>query len=152
MKTKLERFQARLFCVVALGIGLALSLAASGSDGIPARAPEDSAESAPARTSIPWSQLGVKAGSDYQGEGLAVMPTADGARLRCVFQRLEGEATCEGLWLASTAAETNREKFRVVAAAEGRAGEAFGVPASAGFSRRGFRIIPTLRIDRGATG
>ena len=141
MKPKLNRFQARLVCAVALGMGSSFSLAAAAADSA------DTAE-----TSIPWSQLGAKAGADYQGDGLAVIPTADGARLRCVFQRLEGEATREGLWLASTAAETNREEFRVVAAAVGRAGEAFGVPASAGFSRRGFRIIPTLRIDRGATG
>ena len=60
-----------------------------------------SADTAPAKASqaIPWSQLGAKAGADYQGDGLAVSPTAEGARLRCVFQRLEGEATHEGLWL-----------------------------------------------------
>ena len=45
---------------------------------------------------IPWSQLGAKAGADYRGDGLAVMSTAEGVRLRCVFQRLEGEATREG--------------------------------------------------------
>src|SRR6266568_4648410 len=51
---------------------------------------------------IPWSQIGAKAAADYQGDGLAISPTAEGARLRCVFQRLEGEATREGLWLTST--------------------------------------------------
>ena len=40
-------------------------------------------------TAIPWSQIAEKAGADYQGDGLAVIPTPDGARLRCVFQRLE---------------------------------------------------------------
>ena len=50
---------------------------------------------------IPWSQLAAKAGADYQGDGLSVIPTADGARLRCAFQRLEGHATREGLWLTS---------------------------------------------------
>jgi hypothetical protein len=54
-------------------------------------------------TSIPWSQIGAKAGADDQGEGLAVIPAAEGARLRCVFQRLEGEAASEGLWVTSTA-------------------------------------------------
>src|SRR5207247_1367658 len=83
-----------------------------------AAAAADSADTA--ETSIPWSLLGAKAGADYQGDGLAVIPTADGARLRCVFQPLEGEATREGLWLRSTAEETKREKFRVVAAAVGR--------------------------------
>jgi hypothetical protein len=39
-------------------------------------------------------------------DGLAVSPTEGGAGLRCVFQRLEGEATREGLWLTSTVIKT----------------------------------------------
>src|SRR6266568_4546171 len=95
MKTKLKLFQARMFCAVALGIGSCFSLTVAA---------EDSADPAPAKTpqAIAWSQIGAKAGTDYQGDGLAVSPTADGARLRCVFQRLEGEATREGLLLTST--------------------------------------------------
>src|SRR2546428_7716061 len=96
MKTKLKLVQARMFrmvCAVALGMGSSCSLAAAAADP---------ADTAPAKTSIPWSQIGAKAGAEYQGEGLAVMPTGTGARLRCVFQRLEGEATSEGLWLTST--------------------------------------------------
>src|SRR5213592_387383 len=113
MKTKLRLFQARLFCAVALGIGSSFSLAAAAAD---------SADAAPAKTSqaIPWSQLGAKAGADYQGDGLAVGPTDGGARLRCVFQRLEGEATREGLWLTSTDSNTVNDRFRIVAAAVGR--------------------------------
>ncbi|MEY2410612.1 MAG: trimeric autotransporter adhesin, partial [Verrucomicrobiota bacterium] len=65
---------------------------------------------------IPWSQLGAKAGADYQGDALAVIPTAEGARLRCAFQRLEGEATREGLWLTSTVTNAVNDRFRVVAA------------------------------------
>ncbi len=82
-----------MFCAVALGIGWSFSLAAAAAD---------SADPTPAKTSIPWSQLGAKAGADYQGDGLAVIATAEGARLRCAFQKLEGEATREGLWLTST--------------------------------------------------
>src|SRR5216683_191354 len=95
MKTKLKLFHARLFCTVALGIVSSFSLAGAAAD---------SADRVSATTSqaIPWSQIGAKAGADYQGSGLAVSPTAEGARLRCVFQRLQGEATREGLWLAST--------------------------------------------------
>ena len=93
MKTKSKLFRAPLFCAVALGIGSSFSLSSTAAD---------SADTAPAKTSIPWSQLGAKAGADYKGDGLAVIPTADGARLRCVFQKLEGEATREGLWLTST--------------------------------------------------
>src|SRR6266566_9251538 len=76
--------------------------------------------SAKAPEAIPWSQLGTKAGADYKGDGLAVSPTADGARLHCVFQRLEGEATGEGLWLTSTATNAVNDSFRIVAAAIGR--------------------------------
>ena len=69
-----------------------------------------------AETSIPWSQLGAKAGADYKGDGLAVIPASNGARLRCVFQRLEGEATREGLWLTSTVTAAVNDRFRVTAA------------------------------------
>ena len=93
MKTKSKLFQARMFCAVALGIGSSFSLSATAAD---------SADTAPAKTSIPWSQNGAKAGADYKGDGLAVIATAGGARLRCAFQKLEGEATREGLWLTST--------------------------------------------------
>src|SRR6266568_2956678 len=69
---------------------------------------------------IPWSQIGAKAAADYQGDGLAISPTAEGARLRCVFQRLEGEATREGLWLTSTVTNGVNDRFRVTAAEVGR--------------------------------
>jgi hypothetical protein len=93
---------------VALGIGSSFSLAAPAAD---------SAGKTPAKTpqAIPWSQLGTKAGTDYNGDGLALTPTADGARVRCVFQRLEGEATREGLWLTSTVTNAVNDRFRIVA-------------------------------------
>ena len=91
-----------------------------GSPSRPAAAAADAADTAPAKTSIPWSQIGAKAGADYRGDGLAVVPTAEGARLRCVFQRLEGEATREGMWLTSTVTNAVNDRFRVVAAAVGR--------------------------------
>src|SRR2546426_3997400 len=113
MKAKPSLFQALLFCALALGAGSSFSLAAAA---------EASADPAPAKTSqaIPWSQIGAKAGADYQGDGLAVSPTAEGARLRCVFQRLEGEATREGLWLTSTVTNAVNDRFRIMAAAVGR--------------------------------
>ncbi len=91
-------------------------------DAVDAAAPEDSADPSPAKTSqaIPWSQIGANAGADYQGDGLAVTPTTGGARLRCVFQRLEGEATREGLWLTSTVSNAVNDRFRVTAAEVGR--------------------------------
>ena len=95
MKTNFNLVQTRIFCAVALATGSFFGLAA---------ATEHSADAAPATTAIPWSQLGAKAGADYQGDALAVIPTAEGARLRCAFQRLEGEATREGLWLTRPSA------------------------------------------------
>src|SRR3989442_15813749 len=68
----------------------------------------------------PMSQIAAKAGADYQGDGLAVTPTGEGARLRCVFQRLEGQATREGLWLTSTVANGVNDRFRIVATGVGR--------------------------------
>src|SRR2546425_5517850 len=67
MKPKLKRFQSRLVCAVALGTCSAFSLAAAAEDWA------DTAE-----TSIPWSQIGAKAGAEYQGDGPAVSPTAAG--------------------------------------------------------------------------
>ena len=69
---------------------------------------------------IPVAELGAKAGAQYRGDGLSVSPTPEGARLRCVFQRLEGQVTREGLWLNSTVEAQTGEKFRVVACAVGR--------------------------------
>src|SRR6185436_10357326 len=89
-------------------------------------ATEDSADTASTTTAIPWSQLGAKAGADYQGDALDVIATAEGARLRCAFQRLEGEATREGLWLTSTVTNAVNDRFRIVAAELGRAAH-FGV-------------------------
>ena len=114
MKTKSKLFQARMFSAVALGIGSSFGLTATA---------VDSAGPAPAKTSIPWSQIGAKAGADYQGDGLAVIATPEGARLRCAFQKLEGQATREGLWLTSTVippSGTVRDRFRVVATSVGR--------------------------------
>src|SRR5207253_11385025 len=105
------------FCAVALGIGSSFSLSATA---------VHSADTASAKTSIPWSQLGVPpggTGADYKGDGLAVIATAEGARLRCAFQKLEGQATREGLWLTSTVippSGTVNDRFRIVAAAVGR--------------------------------
>ena len=72
---------------------------------------------------IPMDQLGAAAGKQYQGDGLSVTATPAGARLRCVFQRLEGEVTDEGLWLSSTAEGAKGERFRVVAVGVGRSRE-----------------------------
>jgi hypothetical protein len=71
-----------------------------------AAAPANPAGSDPAQSTppIPWNELGVKATAQYSGDGLAVKATDKGARLRCVFQKLEGDVTPEGLRLSSTTA------------------------------------------------
>jgi hypothetical protein len=51
---------------------------------------------------IPFSEIGAKATADYQGDALGITATPEGTRLRCGFQKLEGRATPEGLWLEST--------------------------------------------------
>ena len=73
-------------------------------------------------------ELGAKTGAQYQGDGLSVVATPDGARLRCVFQKLEGRVTREGLWLVSTIGSQTGEKFRVVASAMGRSGNVSTLP------------------------
>ncbi len=78
---------------------------------------------------IPWNEIGAKAGANYQGDGLVVTPNGEGARLHCVFQRLDGEATPEGLWLTSTVTNTPSDRFRVTAMAVGRVTP--GVPGAA---------------------
>src|SRR6185369_11953317 len=40
-------------------------------------------------TPIQLDQLGAVAGKQYEGDGLSVTATPDGARLHCAFQRLE---------------------------------------------------------------
>jgi hypothetical protein len=83
-----------------------------------ARAADRPATNTP--SAIPWNDIGAKAGADYKGDGLAVTPTASGARLRCVFQSLDGEATTQGLWLTSTVTNTVSDRFRLTAMEVGR--------------------------------
>ncbi|MCW5551222.1 MAG: hypothetical protein KIS67_03540 [Verrucomicrobiae bacterium] len=73
----------------------------------------------------------AKAGAECQSDGLAVTATTEGARLRCVFQKLDGEATSEGLWMVSTVPSQPKERFRVTAVEVGRSAD-FGVPCARG--------------------
>src|SRR5262245_14813305 len=72
------------------------------------------------RRAIRWTDVGSTVGAQYSGNSLGVTSTEDGARLRCVFQHLEGEATREGLWLSSTVRGQPNDRFRVTAATVGR--------------------------------
>ena len=75
-------------------------------------------------TAISWNEIGAAAGKQYLGDGLAVAATGEGARLHCVFQKIEGHATGDDLWLTSTAAGASAGRFRVMAKDVGRAGGA----------------------------
>ena len=92
---------------------------------------------------IPWSQLGATATAAYKGDGLNVTPSETGARLHCVFQRLDGEATGEGLWLTSTVTNSVNDRFRVTAAAVGR------VTPCAPSAGRGLPALPATSIPAG---
>ena len=81
-------------------------------------------------TAIPWTQVGAAAGTQYSGDGLTVTRTREGARLRCAFQRLAGEATREGLSLNSTVPDQPNDSFRVKATAVERVGN-YGLRQSA---------------------
>lgn len=67
---------------------------------------------------IATDRLGVLASGGYQGDGLTIVATTNGAWLRCDFQHLEGRATGDGLWLCST--EKMAEHFRIAAVSLGR--------------------------------
>ena len=102
---------------------------------------------------IPFSEIGAKATADYQGDALGITATPDGARLRCGFQKLEGHATTEGLWLESTV--PGGGKFRLVAAAVGRGGSraAQCAPTEAASSvRSGMSIVTVPQGDQAPLG
>ncbi|MCX6913644.1 MAG: hypothetical protein NT167_11450, partial [Verrucomicrobia bacterium] len=115
----------------------------------------------PTNAPIAWSELGAKATAQYSGDGLSVAVTPSGAvRLRCAFQKLEGEVTCEGLWLESTvpgAAAVPASRFRVVADAVGReggtvtalprSGTASGGASRARFARPGLVEEYSVSVD-----
>ena len=122
---------------------------------------------APTNAPIAWSDLGAKATAQYSGVGLSVAVTPQGGvRLRCAFQKLEGEVTAEGLWLESTlpgranasgAATVPARRFRVMAEAVGReggtmtalprSGTASGDSSSARFARPGVVEEYSVSVD-----
>jgi hypothetical protein len=116
MRTKLNLLQARLWSGL-LGV---VCIDFPGKDEERATLPTPDGPPAKQSEAIPWTQLGVRAGANYQGDGLAVTTTAEGARLRCAFQRLDGEATHNGLWLTSTVPGQPTDRFCVMAVAVGR--------------------------------
>jgi hypothetical protein len=62
---------------------------------------------------IPMSRLGETVQARYEGEGISVVPAPGGALIRSAFQKLEGLATSEGLWITSTEGKAQADRFRV---------------------------------------
>ena len=115
----------------------------------------ESPKNATPRT-ISWSELEARAMALYSGDGFAVTPTERGARLHCGFQRLDGEATREGLWLTSTVTDASKDRFCVVASAVGRGavtsplsrkGDVFVDAQTVRFVRRGLIEEYSASID-----
>ena len=77
------------------------------------------ADSATTSTAIPLSGIGAKATADYKGDAIGITATATGATLRSGFQKLDADASADGLWLHST--EPGGEgKLRIIATGVGR--------------------------------
>jgi hypothetical protein len=103
---------------------------------------------------IPFSDIGARATANYQGDALGVTARADGARLRCGFQKLEGHATPEGLWLESTK-PGGAGRLRLVAVAVGRGGSGARpcAPTEAASSvRSGMSIVTVPQGDQASLG
>ncbi len=83
---------------------------------------------APSAAAIPFSEIGAKATADYKGDAIGIHSTADGAMLHTGFQKLEAEATREGLWIIST--EDGGGRFRLRADSIGRASSDSQLPHS----------------------
>jgi BspA type Leucine rich repeat region (6 copies) len=106
---------------------------------------------------IPFSQIGAVAREHYTGNGLSITKNADGAILRCVFQKLEGRANSEGLWLVSTEGQTKGVPFRVFAQSVGRddgatlplaeTGQVVDLAGMARFNRQGLDEEYTVSVD-----
>src|SRR5258708_30729627 len=97
-----------------LALGLARSIMGQNA-GLPMNLPARLAT-----VPIPFDQIGTVAGRQCSGDGLSVEFSPDRARLRCSFQKLNGEVSTEGLCLASPADGTKREGLRVIARTVGR--------------------------------
>ena len=107
-------FAALLLCLLAAVLPAQAAPALTQAEVPPAQPP------AP----IPFSEIGAHAQKQYTGDGLAIIPDLGGAQVRCVFQKLEGQLTGEGLWLRSTVTHAQGTPFRVLASGVGRAGAA----------------------------
>jgi hypothetical protein len=143
-KPRMKRSIKNLFLLPALIAGLGLMLAGR-------------VTAQTNHTAIPFSQIGAAASEHYIGNGLSIVQNAEGACLRCVFQKLEGRVSCQGLWLTSTDGPSNSAPFRVVAQSVGRehclplplagTGAVEVLSGSARFHRTGLDEEYTVSVD-----
>ena len=108
-------------------------------------AAQDVPKSSQTGAPISMAELSAKVGAQCQGDGLSVSPTPEGAQLRCSFQKLEGQATVEGLWLTSTVDGAEVNRFSVVATSMGRTVECVERGAA---ERQSLEPPPTLLAPR----
>jgi hypothetical protein len=94
----------------------------------------------------------VAANPAHDGDGLAIRATAAGAALGSIFQRMEGEARDDGLWIASTLPEGGR--LRLVSSAWGRSGRMQRLDTTGAVSIEGeiVRFVRPGVIEEYATG
>lgn len=73
---------------------------------------------------IPFDQIGAQAQKQYQGDGIAILPSPTGAFLRAATQDLEAHAGSDGLWLTSRSDEDGGKanRFQLRAMEVGRGG------------------------------
>lgn len=84
-------------------------------------------------TAIPLSGIGAKATADYKGDAIGITSTATGASLRSGFQKLEADASADGLWLHSTE-PGGQGKFRIIATGVGRGDSKVDFPSTGSVS------------------
>ncbi len=116
----------------------------AGPQAAPKSAPAASEKPPIPSVSIPFAEIGAKAGAEYKGDGIGITATKVGARLRTEFQKLEAEATPEGLWLISTSEEEGGGRLRLVASQVGRDAGGGALSASGRVVVRG----KSVRLER----
>jgi len=104
MKPLPKLFPARMWSCVLWSLCLLCFDQARAGQPLPAAEPQSSPQTA------------VQADVGCRDQGLGISFTEGGARLRCEFQRLEGEATGAGLWLVSTMTDQPDDRFQIKAA------------------------------------
>lgn len=98
-----------------LAIACAAAITILASSGIASTTP-----GSPTDKSVQWSELGRAAQAQYDGDGLSISSTDTGARLRCVFQRLNAQVSAQGLRLISTAPGNSHDRLSLRSASIGR--------------------------------